>query len=198
MTESQTQVKLWSPPAPDDCENPFDEIPPKKTDKYVVVDEIDGTQVRLVVSPWPLVEPDGHLVFPIRQSRRRKTLDDPTDAELMVEYGVLHQKASEHRSRYEQLAADRPLRVGDVFWFRGELDPELAGQLIDVTYGARAEAKAAMSWAVAGSLDAPPDLITTGAELAADEIRPELEQAASVEQQAARPSAPGAVARPSI
>lgn len=189
---------LWNPPAPPGAENPFDQIVPAETDLYLVVDEIEGTQVRLVVSAWPTVDGDDHLIFPEIRSRRRKTLDDPSDAEMIVDLDYLHGLVTEGRSGHHQLADDRPIRVGDTFWFRGVGGPELDGDLVDVTFAARGEAKAAMAWAVSGTTGTPADLLTAPAELAEDEARPDLEAIESADQGPARPSVPGSVASPSI
>ena len=128
---------------------------------------------------------------------------------------------------HSQLAPDRPLRVGDVFWFRGEIedagadDAGLNGELVDVTFGARNEAKAAMAWAVSGSMYTPLDLITAGAEVdsvdsadegldeedtadeqravaAEDKADQESEAVPGDYEETARPTMPGAVANPSI
>jgi hypothetical protein len=220
--------QLWNPTAPEQTSNPFDEIEPRASDYHLVVDEIDGNRVRLVISSWPLVDVDDRLVFPGPESESEGLLDDPSDSELILDASALHSTVTQERANRQQLAPDRPLRVGDVFWFRPAADwapvdeVELNGELIDVTFAARGEAKAAMAWAVTGSSLARADLMTAGAELDAEpgaEIEeeekeefleakdrgqlgePEVEQA-QVEPESkaepARPSVPGAVASPSV
>ncbi|HLF41981.1 MAG TPA: hypothetical protein VJA46_00480 [Acidimicrobiia bacterium] len=195
---------MWNPTAPEGISNPFDQMPPKESDLYLTVDEIDGNRVRLVVSSWPSVDSENRLLFPLAESESEELLDDPTDFELIVDGGDLHSKVTQHRTSHRQPAPDRPLRVGDSFWFRpGDLEAaapieELAGDLVDVTYAARSEAKAAMAWAVTGSSDTPASLITAGAELDEEEGQegPETPQQESGEP--GRPSVPGSVASPSV
>jgi hypothetical protein len=223
--------QLWNPTAPEGTSNPFDEIEPRASDYHLVVDEIDGNRVRIVISPWPLVDVDDRLVFPRPESKSEDLLDDPSDSELILDASALHSTVTEERTNRQQLAPDRPLRVGDAFWFRPATDwapvdeAELTGVLIDVTFAARGEAKAAMAWAVTGSSTARADLMTAGAELDEAEAEPgteieeereeeELvadsmgqpagpeEEQAQVESESkaepARPSVPGAVASPSV
>jgi len=215
--------QLWNPTAPEETSNPFDEIEPRASDYHLVVDEIDGNRARIVFSSWPLVDVDDSLVFPGPESESEGLLDDPCDSELILDASALHSTVTEERANRLQLAPDRPLRVGDVFWFRPSSDwapadgAELTGELIDVTFAARGEAKAAMAWAVTGSSMARADLMTAGAELDVTEeegeeedleaedggrlAEPEDQQAqAESESKAepARPSVPGAVASPSV
>ena len=215
--------QLWNPTAPEETSNPFDEIEPRASDYHLVVDEIDGNRARIVFSSWPLVDVDDSLVFPGPESVSVGLLDDPSDSELILDASALHSTVTEERANRLQLAPDRPLRVGDVFWFRPSSDwapadgAELTGELIDVTFAARGEAKAAMAWAVTGSSMARADLMTAGAELDVTEeegeeedleaedggrlAEPEDQQAqADSESKAepARPSVPGAVASPSV
>jgi hypothetical protein len=223
--------QLWNPTAPEQTSNPFDEIEPRVSDYHLVVDEIDGNRVRIVISSWPLVDVDDRLVFPGPDSESEGLLDDPSDSELMLDAFALHSTVTRERTNRQQLGPDRPLRVGDVFWFRPAADwaqvdaAELTGELIDVTFAARGEAKAAMAWAVTGSSMARADLMTAGAELdgAEAELGAEIEEEgeeealeakdagqlaepedekAQVESDSkaepARPSVPGAVASPSI
>jgi len=215
--------QLWNPTAPEETSNPFDEIEPRASDYHLVVDEIDGNRARIVFSSWPLVDVDDSLVFPGPESESEGLLDDPSDSELILDASALHSTVTEERANRLQLAPDRPLRVGDVFWFRPSSDwapadgAELTGELIDVTFAARGEAKAAMAWAVTGSSMARADLMTAGAELDVTEeegeeedleaedggrlAEPEDQQAqAESESKAepARPSVPGAVASPSV
>ncbi|HEX6147458.1 MAG TPA: hypothetical protein VF083_11815 [Acidimicrobiia bacterium] len=218
--------QLWNPTAPDQASNPFDEIEPRASDYHLVVDEIDSNRVRLVISSWPSVDADDRLVFPGPEAGSEALLDDPSDSELILDASALHSRVSEERADRQQLAPDRPLRVGDVFWFRAAADwapadnVELNGELVDVTFAARGEAKAAMAWAVTGSSMARADLMTAGAELELEpeieeEVREEVLESRDVGQSAepedaraeaepesrvepARPSVPGAVASPSV
>ena len=218
--------QLWNPTAPEKTSNPFDEIEPRAGDYHLVVDEIDGNRVRLVISTWPSVDVDDRLMFPGPEAESRGVLDDPSDSELILDVSALHSTVTRERTEREQLAPDRPLRVGDVFWFRPAADwapaddVELIGELIDVTFAARGEAKAAMAWAVTGSSMARADLMTAGAELEAEpgadqELKEEMLEARDVGQsgepedeqaelepesraEPARPSVPGAVASPSV
>ena len=226
--------QLWNPTAPEGTGNPFDEIEPRASDYHLVVDEIDGNRVRIVISAWPLIDVDDRLVFPGPESESEVLLDDPSDSELILDASALHSTVTEERTNRQQLAPDRPLRVGDAFWFRPAADwapvdgAELTGELIDVTFAARGEAKAAMAWAVTGSSMVRADLMTAGAELdkadaelgaeneeeeeeeeeeelEAEDMgqlaKPEDEQAQGESEskaEPARPSVPGAVASPSV
>jgi hypothetical protein len=198
--------KLWNPTAPEGTSNPFDEIRTLKKDRYLAVDEVDGNMVRLVISPWPSVDSESRLVFPGRSSEDGEMLDDPSDSELILDGLAFHATVTEERTRRQQPAADRPLRVGDVFWFRPDPDwlpldgSELRGQLADITFAARGEAKAAMAWAVTGSTKAPADLITAGAELDEGGTEEAIDTglAPDTSDEPARPSVPGSVASPSV
>lgn len=198
--------KLWNPTAPERTSNPFDEIRTLRKDRYLTVDEIDGNTVRVVISPWPSVGSGSRLVFPARASEDGERLDDPSDSELILDGAALHAIVTRERTSRQQPAADRPLRVGDVFWFRPDPDwlsldgSELRGQLVDITYAARGEAKAAMAWAVTGSSEAPADLITAGAELDEEDMQEAMDTRPTLEttDEPARPSAPGSVASPSV
>jgi hypothetical protein len=133
-------------------------------------------------------------------------LDDPSDSELFLDGALFHATVTRERARRQQPAADRPLRVGDVFWFRPDPDglssdgSELTGQLVDITYAARGEAKAAMAWAVTGSSETPADLLTAGAELDEEVMEEAIDTGPSPEttDEPARPSVPGSVASPSV
>ena len=163
--------QLWNPTAPEGTSNPFDEIEPRSSDYHLVVDEIDGNRVRIVISSWPLVDVDDRLVFQGPEAESDGLLDDPSDSELIFDVSALQSAVTRERTNRQQLAPDRPLRVGDAFWFRPSAgwvpadEAELTGEFIDVTFAARGEAKAAMAWAVTGSSMARPDLMTAGAEL---------------------------------
>jgi hypothetical protein len=197
---------LWNPTAPEGTGNPFDEIRTLKKDRYLAVDEVDGNTVRLVISSWPSVDSESRLVFPARSSEDGEILDDPSDSELILDGAAFHATVTRERTSRQQPAADRPLRVGDVFWFRPDPDwlpldgSELRGQLADITFAARGEAKAAMAWAVTGSTKAPADLITAGAELDEGETEEAIDPglAPDTSDEPARPSVPGSVASPSV
>jgi len=154
------------------------------------------------VAPWPVVDPESRLLFPFPESDADGPLQDPTDLELIVDGSGFHAAVTQHRRNHQQPAPDRPLRVGDAFWFRaddsGGTIEKLAGDLVDVTFAARSEAKAAMAWAVTGSSETTASLITAGAEIEEeeDEGGPETPQQESGEP--ARPSVPGSVASPSV
>jgi len=200
-----TEEKVWNPTAPEGTTNPFDVMPPLESDRYLTVDEIDGDRVRLVISPWPSVDSENRLLFPVSDSDNDDLLDDPTDMELIVDGSDFHAKVTVHRTSHQQPAPDRPLRVGDAFWFRaadGDGTPVevegLEGDLIDITFAARAEAKAAMAWAVTGSSETPASLITAGSELDEEEGPGGLETPQQGSEDPARPSVPGSVASPSV
>lgn len=198
-----TKEKVWNPTAPEDATNPFDVMPPVESDLYLTVDEIDGDRVRLVISSWPSVDAENRLLFPFSDSDD-DLLDDPSDFELIVDGSDFHAKVTVYRTGHQQPAPDRPLRVGDVFWFRATSVEaragleELEGDLVDITFAARGEAKAAMAWAVTGSSETPASLITAGAELD-EKDGPELaETPQQGSEDPARPSVPGSVASPSV
>lgn len=191
---------LWRPSAPPNAHNPFDKLTPRGSDWYLTVDEIEEVFIRLVVAPWPSVDSNGRLKFPTDFSEG-ELLEDPSDWVWLVQAQDFHRWLSEHRSKSSQDAPQRHLRVGDTFWFRGSFEAgaerrgKPSGKVLDVTYAAREEAKAAMAWAVTGSTMASPDLIVAGAAL--DEEETDTEPSEEVEAEM-RPSIPGSVASPSI
>lgn len=73
-------------------------------DFYVVVDELDELGCRLTVDRWPATDEDGRLVF-----------DDERTQLRSVSPRVLHGFVTIARERSGEPAADRPLRIGDVF-----------------------------------------------------------------------------------
>jgi hypothetical protein len=89
---------------------------PSIPDYYVVVDELDELGCRLSVDRWPEVDEDGRLVFDDEQTRL-----------VSVAPQVLHDRVTAARERANELAADRPLRIGDVFalWWGGFARDEL-------------------------------------------------------------------------
>ncbi len=192
---------LWRPSMPAGADNPFQKLTPKGSDWYITVDEIEDDWVRLVVAQWPSVEPDGRLRFPEPSFDDDEVLGDPSDWEWQVKEQLLHAWLSQQRSKAGQDAPERPVRIGDTYWYRGKFQPgaqpsdNLSGRVLDITYAARGEAKAAMAWAVTGTTMASPDLIVAGAVLDEESADPSTEdQEAGV----ARPSVPGSVASPSI
>lgn len=192
----------WNPTAPEGSSNPFDQTAPGESDIFLTVDEIDGGRVRLVIASWPSVDADNRLLFPFPESGSDGPLQDPTDLELIVDGADFHATVTQHRTSHQQPAPDRPLRVGDAFWFRpddsGGPIEKLGGDIVDVTFAARSEAKAAMAWAVTGSSETTASLITAGAELDEEDKGggPETPQQEAGEP--ARPSVPGSVASPSV
>lgn len=104
-------------------------------DWHAVVDDIEAERVMLVLDLWPNVDGAGHLVF----VGEAVTRDFP-----MAQFQDL---VDRQRARGGQPAADRALRVGDVFWIRTDAD-ERSGdparwRILDVTGPARRAARAA-------------------------------------------------------
>jgi hypothetical protein len=187
--------RLWSPASPEGVDNPFDRISCRRADLYVTVDEIEEARARLVVAPWPSVDGTGRLRFPTGAVEGDE-IPDPAESELSIDLAVLQELVDQGRVEMAQPAPYRALRVGDTFWLRGAIEEGVPrGELVDITYAARAEAKAAMAWAVTGSSAAPADLITSAAEID-DADRALLARRES--QTGGRPTVPGAVASPSV
>jgi hypothetical protein len=187
---------VWIPTAPDDAPNPFDiVIEPLPTDSYLTVDDLDEGRVYLVSSPWPVVDSSGWLSFPTTRVNEDGPLADPAESQLTLDASALHQQVSQDRAQHHQLGSDRPLRVGDTFWFRGAVRVtgdgfhKLDGSLIDVTYAARAEAKAALGWAIGGQ---PEDVSVLRHGLHTVEEEP------TIPPDPNPPSVPGSVANPSV
>jgi hypothetical protein len=104
-------------------------------DWYVVVDDVQAGQVILVIDAWPGVDAAGRLVFAagcVSRSFPVARFQAVVDAA---------------RASRGQPAADRALRVGDVFWVRDGGDTRLRSparwQVVDVTAPARRAARAA-------------------------------------------------------
>jgi hypothetical protein len=104
-------------------------------DWYVVVDDVQAGQVILVIDAWPGVDAAGRLVFAagcVSRSLPVARFQAVVDAQ---------------RAAHGQPAADRALRVGDVFWVRDGGDIRLRApsrwQVVDVTGPARRAARAA-------------------------------------------------------
>ncbi len=113
-------------------------LSPESSDRYVVVDERLYGRLTLAVAPWPTVDRAGRLHF------------QPSSA-VGVEEEALQRAARESRQGLQEEAADRPIRIGDVFLVR-ELegnDPSKWGSIFDVSAQAREAAKTALHSAVA-------------------------------------------------
>ena len=134
---------LWRP-AP---EGEAIEFSPAAGDRYAVLDDLEAEHVILVLDRWPTVDAAGHLVF----SGAAVAWDFPAS-----EFQAL---VDQRRTEAGQPAADRALRVGDVFWIRVGDDKRLeapAGwRLLDVTSPARRAARAAQLVAANPALRAP-------------------------------------------
>ena len=107
---------------------------------YVVVDDLDGSDVTLVGYPWPEVSDAGTLLFGEPHAVPGNGEHQPeqgsgiwlaaTDADDVVARDELQTVVTAHRlaqaNRYTShrpeggLALDRPIRVGDVFTFASE------------------------------------------------------------------------------
>lgn len=115
-------------------------------DWYVVVDDVQAGQVILVIDAWPGVDAAGRLVFVggcVSRSFPVARFQAVVDAQ---------------RAAAAQPAADRALRVGDVFWVRDGGDTRLRSpgrwQVVDVTAPARRAARAAQLVAASPGLRA--------------------------------------------
>jgi len=114
------------------------EVEARPDDHYVVVDEIIDEHVRLVASPWPLVDEDERLTFPEEGS----ILPSPFDLDDLQAY------VDARRAGHGQV--QRPLRIGDAFLVRGEVEVlEGWADVVDVTGPARQQAKHALLRAIA-------------------------------------------------
>lgn len=104
-------------------------------DWYVVVDDMQAGQVILVIDAWPGVDAAGRLVFAAGCVSRSL---------LVARFQAV---VDAQRALHGQPAADRALRVGDVFWVRDGGDTRLRSpsrwQVVDVTGPARRAARAA-------------------------------------------------------
>jgi hypothetical protein len=131
---------LWEPRVVGVDEQPI-EFEPDAADRYTVVDEIIGGDVRLAVAPWPHQDDDGRLRFEDGGSEPHEY----SRAELQGEL-------DRHRAAEGQLV--RPLRIGDVFLVRGFGDLADWRRVLDVTGASRQAAKRAGLRAVAQPADA--------------------------------------------
>lgn len=124
------------------------EFQPAADDYYAVVDDIESGRTVLVLSRWPDVDGLGHLVFPAEAVSTDVPLDE------------LQPVVDGQRAAAGQPAADRPLRVGDVFSVRipgGSVDSSEPAEwrFVDVTGPARQAAHAALLTAANPELRAP-------------------------------------------
>lgn len=111
------------------------EVAPEPGDRYAVVDEIIGGDVRLAVASWPQVDGAGRLRF--------GEGSEPVE----IERAALQAKVDAQREREGQLA--RPLRIGDVFLVRGAGTLDSWERVLDITASSRRAAKHAGLRAVA-------------------------------------------------
>ena len=122
---------VWQP----EPEGVVSEFAPGVGDRYAVVDDVEAGQVILVLDRWPNVDAAGHLVF----SGTAVIRDFPAS--------VFQALVDQQRAQAGQPAADRALRVGDVFWIRAGADKPLdtpsEWRVLDVTGPARRAARAA-------------------------------------------------------
>ncbi len=116
-----------------------------KTDKYVVVEDVDDGRVVLEVSAWPHIDRGGRLVF------------DGDPYEMYQDLGELQSTVATHRKDDGITGADRPVRIGDVFAVRGlhrnAKSLSKAETVRDISYAARSAAKAALFGAAASTVD---------------------------------------------
>lgn len=120
---------------------------PAEGDWYGVVDDVEGDRVVLVFDAWPNVGGAGNLVF----AGDAVTRDFPiADFQRLLD---------RQRMLAQQPAADRALRVGDVFWIRTDTEQHLRDaalwRILDVTGPARRAARAAQLVAANPALRAP-------------------------------------------
>jgi hypothetical protein len=107
-------------------------------DAYVVVDEIIDLDVRLVSAPWPDVDEAGRLRFQETGTELEPDLLLPGIEDLI----------NAQREGLGQVT--RPLRVGDTFLVRGDVEkPPQWEVVVDVTQAARQASKLAQQRAIA-------------------------------------------------
>jgi hypothetical protein len=172
--------RLWRPE-----ETPLarQDQPPHESDRYVVVDRIDGDVVTLAVAPWPAIDPaTGRLRFDGPGERTVRTVARrPLQARI-------------DRARADLPDTDRPVRVSDVYLVRGMTRGPARWELVfDVTRAGRFAAKAALLATVAPA-PATEELETYGF-AAAEPVDPRPRAAAEPPD---RSSPPGPVAFPSV
>lgn len=134
--EPSEGVQWWRPPVIGDVVDSHggDQL------LYVVVDDLDGSDVTLVGYPWPVVSKAGTLLFGHPHAAPGSDEHQPeqgsgvwltaTDADDVVPRAELQTVVTDHRlaqaKRYTDhrleggLALDRPIRVGDVFALASE------------------------------------------------------------------------------
>jgi hypothetical protein len=141
--ETREVVGVWRPAPEGEGLAPE----PDADDRNGVVDDLEADHVILVLDQWPTVDGTGHLVFS----------GDPVIRYFPV--GDFQRLVDDRRERAGQPAADRALRVGDVFWIRPGEDTRLKvprqWQLRDVTAQARRAARAAQMVAVNPAMREP-------------------------------------------
>jgi hypothetical protein len=127
----------WNPkPARPDGEPVDMDVVPG--DAYVVVDEIIDLDVRIVAAPWPDVDEAGRLRFQ----------ETGTELEPDLLLPAIEDIINAERERLGQVT--RPLRVGDTFLVRGDVEkPPRWEVVVDVTQAARQASKLAQQRAIA-------------------------------------------------
>jgi hypothetical protein len=124
----------WIPKVSDADDRPI-EISPNPKDRYAVVDEIIGEDLRLAVTFWPQVDGAGRLHF------------DQGSEPFGFDRSALQAEVDRHREVERQLV--RPLRIGDVFFIRGFGELGTWERVLDITGASRRAAKHAGLRAVA-------------------------------------------------
>ncbi len=112
---------------------------------YVVVDDIDAGIVGLDPAPWPHLDHAGRLSFP--------DVDEEWEARVATDANLdeFQSAVNAARTRADQIAPERRLRVGDVFHVPGPEWPDdlASAKPIDVSRPARRAAKIAHYGAIA-------------------------------------------------
>jgi hypothetical protein len=172
-------AELWDPWASafDDAQRPVQS--PKRSDRYVTVDEQVEQTIGLVFTRWPTVDDFG-LRF-----------EGTTEGAWFDAY-ALQRAIDKFRQRTKEIL--RPLRIGDTFWVRGfsATSIEKWKDLRDVTSQAREMTKLAAAIAVLGPLRLPEVHETFAVEYA-----PRAAPTTPVAQAAQTPGG-AATARPTI
>jgi hypothetical protein len=161
--------ELWQPDLPGNARA-------RRSDAYVVVDELSDERVTLAVAPWPVLDHAGRLAFDDGES----TLNYPEDE--------LRRAIDDERARHGQVPATRALRIGDAFLVRNVLEfvrgdaPAVAPAdwvLFDVTASARSAAKVALHSAIAPIVSGDDPLLSATDEQDASD-RPRRPSAAQI------------------
>ncbi|MCH8984806.1 MAG: hypothetical protein IH943_12035 [Acidobacteria bacterium] len=198
MTDHQ---RLWRPPLTPVAEHdPVSDLEPREDDKYWVVDDIDMGMAHIAASAWPSIDRSGRLEFRTAGSDED---EEAFDESFKVPLLEMQDFVSGQRAQHGQLAADRPLRIGDVFWCRLSVDTEGTGfvaQLLDVTYGARQETKASQKWAITStSGTSEPDRQSEKFRSVTDLVGgPEADASDESPEDPPKPAVSGSTASPSI